>query len=176
MIRLLHLPFLALAVVTLVPYTDTEGRFHVLRPAAWKVERVQVDLMETLFYRDRPRRGPRVVVVPQAPVAASTLREAACLLLQYVRPAGTGNLQSGPWPRQRCGFPWSFHTAAAASGEGEAAWQAGHARERALYRIRMIQGSGGALRVDFLAGIAPADEFASFRAVFRRILRSYRAP
>ncbi|MDR7416006.1 MAG: hypothetical protein QN200_05985 [Armatimonadota bacterium] len=170
---------LLLAVSTLtrlVPYTDAEARFRVLRPAAWQVERVRVNLMETVFYRDHPRRGPRAVVVPQAQVAASTLREAACLMLQYVRPADIVPPRSGPWPRRRCGFPWSFHTAATTSGEGEAAWQAGRARERTLYRIRLIQKSGGVLQVDFLAGVAPADEFISLRPIFRQVIRSYRAP
>ena len=165
------------SAISLVPYADPQGRFRLLRPAAWQVERVQVNLMETVFYRDDPHRGPRVVVVRQAPLAASGLRQAACLMLQYVRPADTMPPQSGPWPRRRCGFPWSFHASAATSAEGEAIWQVGRLRERALYRIRLLRESGGdVLQVDFLAGVAPVDEFSDLRPVFRRILRSYRTP
>lgn len=94
-------------------------------------------------------------------------------MLQYVRPADTMPPQSGPWPRRRCGFPWSFHASAATSAEGEAIWQVGRLRERALYRIRLLRESGGdVLQVDFLAGVAPVDEFSDLRPVFRRILCS----
>ena len=164
--------------LSLVPYTDPEGAFRVLRPAGWKVERVQVGLRETVFYRDDPRRGPRVVVIPEAPVAASTLREATCLLLQYVRPANpSAPPRPGPWPERTCPFPWSFRAGSRISGEGAATWRASTVRERALFRIRPLgELRAGGLEVTFLAVVSPAGEFASFERVFRRILESYRAP
>ncbi len=171
--------FLAISTaLSLVPYTDSEGAFRVLRPAGWNVERVQVGLLETVFYRDYPRRGPRVVVIPEAPVAATTLREAACLLLQYVRPADpSAPPRPGPWPERTCPFPWSFRAGSRISWEGAATWWVDTVRERALFRIRSLGNlRAGGLEVAFLAVVAPAGEFAGFERVFRRILESYRAP
>lgn len=162
-----------LSTLRLVPYTDPEGAFWMLRPAGWKVERVQVDLMETVFYRDRPRGGPRVVVIPKAPVAASTLRRAACSLLQYVRPAGP--ITPGSWPEPECRFPWSFRPRGHTDADGEARWAVGSTPERALFRVRLIRRADpGTLELDFLAALAPEGEFAALHGTFREILRSYR--
>lgn len=169
------LVFLAVSTaVQLVPYADPEGAFRMLRPAAWKVQRVEVGLMETVFYRDHPRRGPRVVVIPGAPVAATTLRRAACSLLQYVRPSGPAT--PGSWPEPECRFPWSFRPHQPTDADGEATWTAGSGRERTLFWVRLLRRPDpGTLQVDFLAAVAPAGEFAALRAAFLEVLSSYRA-